>query len=55
MNLLSKLRAWHILLSAVLLSELFTSIMSYIMNGRITHGYLVTGGVVPLLVAPVVI
>jgi PAS domain S-box-containing protein len=55
MSLLSRIRVWHIILLAFLLSELFTSIMSYILNGRIRHDYLITGGVVPLLVAPVVI
>ncbi|MFQ5976110.1 MAG: PAS domain S-box protein, partial [Candidatus Hydrothermarchaeales archaeon] len=46
---------WHFVWMSVVLSEGFTSIMSVILRGRITYDYLLTGGVVSLIVASLVI
>ena len=50
-TILENIRSWQILLLCVLLSELFTSIMSIIFRGRITLDYLITGGVVSFFIA----
>lgn len=55
MNFLTNLKAWHFLVLSVILSEILTSIMSYLLRGRITGDYLITGGVVSLIVASLVI
>jgi PAS domain S-box-containing protein len=55
MDVLLRLKKWQILVTAVLLSELLTSVMSLILNGRITHEFLLTGGVVSLIVGSIVI
>ncbi len=46
---------WHFVWISVVSSEIFTSIMSILLRGRITLDYLITGGIVSLLVSSVVI
>jgi PAS domain S-box-containing protein len=48
---LFKLHFGYLLLITVVTSEFFTSFMSVLLRGRITLDYLITGGVVSLLVA----
>lgn len=46
---------WHFVWLSILLSEVLTSGMSLFFHGRVTVDYLVTGGIVSLLVASIVI
>lgn len=46
---------WHFVWLSILLSEVLTSSMSLFFHGRVTADYLVTGGIVPLFVASIVI
>jgi PAS domain S-box-containing protein len=46
---------WHFVWIAVVLSEILTAVMSIILRGRIYYDYLITGGVVSLIVASIVI
>jgi PAS domain S-box-containing protein len=55
LEFIRKINLLHFVWMAVLASELFTVIMSIILRGRITYDYLVTGGVVSLIVASMLI
>ena len=46
---------WHLIWMSVVCSEFFTAIMSFILRGKITYDYLITGSVVSLIVAALVI
>lgn len=52
---LKKVSLWHFVWISVVFSEILTAIMSVILRGRITYDYLITGGVVSLIVASIVI
>jgi PAS domain S-box-containing protein len=52
---LMKINLWHFLWISILLSEILTAIMSIILRGKITQDYLITGGIVSLIVASSVI
>lgn len=52
---LFKLHFGYLLLLTVLISEIFTSLMSILLRGSITLDYLITGGIVSLLVASLLI
>ncbi|MEE9595085.1 MAG: PAS domain S-box protein, partial [Candidatus Hydrothermarchaeales archaeon] len=52
---LNKISLWHFIWISVVFSEILTGIMSVILRGRITYDYLITGGVVSLIVASIVI
>lgn len=58
-NLIQKklisINLWHLIWISVVCSEFFTAIMSIILRGKITYDYLVTGSVVSLIVAALVI
>jgi signal transduction histidine kinase len=58
-NLIQKklisINLWHLLWFSVVCSEFFTAIMSFILRGKITYDYLVTGSVVSMIVAGFVI
>lgn len=46
---------WHFLWISIVLSELLTALMSLLLKGSVTYDYLLTGGVVSLIVAGMVI
>lgn len=46
---------WHIVWLSVAASESFTAIMSIILRGRITYDYLITGGLVSLIVSSIAV
>jgi PAS domain S-box-containing protein len=52
---LKSVSLWHFVWISVIFSEALTAAMSVIITGRIDYGFMVTGAVVPLVVAPVVI
>lgn len=52
---LFKLHFGYLLFLSVLVSEIFTSFMSILLRGSVTLDYLITGGVVSLLVASLLI
>jgi signal transduction histidine kinase len=52
---LISINLWHLIWMSVVCSEFFTAIMSFILKGKITYDYLVTGSVVSLIVAALVI
>lgn len=52
---LSEVSLWYFVLIAFALSELLTAVMSLILRGGITYDYLITGGVVSVIVASFVI
>ncbi|MFQ5975651.1 MAG: PAS domain S-box protein, partial [Candidatus Hydrothermarchaeales archaeon] len=52
---LKNVSLWHFVWISVVVSEILTAIMSVILRGRITYDYLITGGVVSLIVASIVI
>jgi PAS domain S-box-containing protein len=52
---LMKINPWHFLWISIILSEILTAIMSVILLGKVTLDYLITGGVVSLIVASLVI
>ena len=54
-HLLKKLSLWHFIWVSVALSEIFTSIMSFVLTGKVTREFLITGAVVPVFVATFVI
>ena len=54
-NTLTTLNVWHFLWISIVLSELLTSLMGLLLKGSVTYDYLVTGGVVSLIVAGIVI
>jgi two-component system cell cycle sensor histidine kinase/response regulator CckA len=54
-NALTTLNVWHFLWVSIALSEMLTALMGLLLKGSVTYDYLVTGGVVSLIVAGVVI
>jgi C4-dicarboxylate-specific signal transduction histidine kinase len=52
---LNSINFWHLIWMSVVCSEFFTAIMSFILKGKITYDYLITGSVVSLIVAGLVI
>jgi len=52
---LRKISLWHFIWVSVLLSEIFTTIMSYFLTGRVSREFIITGAVVPVFVATFVI
>ena len=52
---LSSINLWHFICMSVVCSEFFTAIMSLILRGKIAYDYLITGCVVSLIVAALVI
>jgi PAS domain S-box-containing protein len=46
---------WHFVWMSVLFSELITALMSIVLKGGITKEFMITGGIVPLVVASVVV
>ncbi len=54
-HILNTVNLWHFVWISIVLSEIFTAIMSVILRGRITYDYLITGGVVSLAVASIII
>ena len=52
---LTTLNPWHFLWISILLSEALTALMGLLLKGSVTYDYLVTGGVVSLIVAGIVI
>jgi PAS domain S-box-containing protein len=55
MTALLRFKSWHFVALAILGSLFFTSVMSVILQGRITADYLITGAVVSCIVASVVV
>lgn len=54
-SVLLKTKSWHWLLISIVFSELLTSLMALILTGRISVDYLVTGFVVSLIVASIIV
>ena len=54
-NTLTNLNFWHFLWISIVLSEVLTALMGLLLKGSVTYDYLVTGGVVSLIVAGIVI
>ncbi len=52
---LTSLNPWHFLWISIVMSEILTALMGLILKGSVTYDYLVTGGVVSLIVAGIVI
>lgn len=52
---LTTFNPWHLLWISILLSEALTALMGLLLKGSVTYDYLVTGGVVSLIVAGIVI
>ncbi len=52
---LTTLNPWHFLWVSIVLSEVLTALMGLLLKGSVTYDYLVTGGVVSLIVAGIVI
>jgi two-component system, cell cycle sensor histidine kinase and response regulator CckA len=52
---LTTLNPWHFLWISILLSEALTALMGLLLKGSVTFDYLVTGGVVSLIVAGIII
>ena len=52
---LTTLNPWHFLWISIVLSEVLTALMGLLLKGSVTYDYLVTGGVVSLIVAGIVI
>lgn len=50
---ITNLKLRHFVLLSVISAEVFTSVMSIVLKGRVTPDYLITGGVVSLVVASV--
>jgi PAS domain S-box-containing protein len=55
MRVLLRLKPWHFVALSILGSLFFTSVMSLILQGRVTADYLITGAVVSCIVASVVV
>ncbi len=55
LRVLTTLNPWHFLWISIVMSEVLTALMGVILKGSITYDYLVTGGVVSLIVAGIVI
>ncbi len=54
-NALTTLNVWHFIWISIILSEVLTALMGLLLKGSVTYDYLVTGGVVSLIVACIVI
>lgn len=54
-NTLTTVNLWHFLWISIVLSEVLTAAMGLLLKGSVTYDYLVTGGVVSLTVACIVI
>jgi two-component system cell cycle sensor histidine kinase/response regulator CckA len=54
-NALTTLNVWHFIWISIVLSEVLTALMGLLLKGSVTYDYLVTGGVVSLIVAGIVI
>ncbi len=54
-NTLTSVNIWHFLWISIVLSEVLTAVMGLLLKGSVTYDYLVTGGVVSLIVAGIVI
>ncbi len=54
-NTLTSVNLWHFLWVSIVLSEVLTALMGLLLKGAVTYDYLVTGGVVSLIVAGIVI
>ena len=54
-NTLTNVNLWHFLWISIVLSEVLTALMGLLLKGSVTYDYLVTGGVVSLIVAGIVI
>ena len=52
---LTTFNPWHFLWISILLSEALTALMGLLLKGSVTYDYLVTGGVVSLIVAGIII
>ncbi|MBS1234834.1 MAG: hypothetical protein H6R43_550, partial [Nitrospirae bacterium] len=52
---LTTFNSWHFLWISILLSEVLTALMGLLLKGSVTYDYLVTGGVVSLIVAGIII
>lgn len=52
---LTTFNPWHFLWISIVLSEVLTALMGLVLRGAVTYDYLVTGGVVSLIVAGIVI
>ena len=52
---LSSINLWHLVWMSVVCSEFLTAIMSFILRGKIAYDYLITGCVVSLIIAALVI
>lgn len=52
---LTAVNPWHFLWISIVLSEVLTALMGFILKGSVTYDYLITGGVVSLIVAGTVI
>ena len=52
---LTAVNPWHFLWISIVLSEVLTALMGLLLKGSVTYDYLVTGGVVSLIVAGIVI
>ena len=52
---LTTFNPWHLLWISIILSEALTALMGLLLKGSITYDYLVTGGLVSLIVAGIVI
>ena len=46
---------WHLIWMSVVCSEFLTAIMSFILRGKITYDYLITGSVVSLIISVLII
>lgn len=52
---LTTLNPWHFLWISIVLSEALTALMGLLLKGSVTYDYLVTGGLVSLIVAGIII
>ena len=52
---LTAINPWHFLWISIVLSELLTALMGLLLKGAVTYDYLLTGGLVSLIVAGIVI
>ena len=52
---LTTFNPWHFLWISILLSEVLTALMGLLLKGSVTYDYLITGGVVSLIVAGIII
>ncbi len=52
---LTTLNLWHLLWISIVMSEVLTALMGLLLKGAVSYDYLITGGVVSLIVAGIVI